>query len=125
MPPDLIVEILSPSDRRGAVREKIREYIRAGVPLIWLVDPELQITTVYAGSIRGGEVEAVIFLTRRCSMLMRIPYFSSISFSNQSCASSGSHSPEIFIRTCWPTVSYSLELSFAAILSTNGSMAGR
>jgi len=63
LPPDLVVEILSPSDRRGAVRDKIREYIRAGVPLIWLVDPELQIATVYAGSIRGVEHDSADTIT--------------------------------------------------------------
>lgn len=57
IPPDLAVEILSPDDRRPAVREKIREYIRAGVTLIWLVDPDARTVTVYAGSMRGTEYD--------------------------------------------------------------------
>ena len=57
IPPDLAVEVLSPDDRRPRVREKIREYIRAGVALIWLVDPEARTVTVYTGSMRGTEYD--------------------------------------------------------------------
>lgn len=55
LPPDLIVEILSPSDRRDAVREKIREYIVAGVRLVWVVDPDARTAMVYSGNVRGVE----------------------------------------------------------------------
>lgn len=57
IPPDIAVEVLSPDDRRPAVREKIREYVRAGVSLVWLVDPETRTVTVYAGSMRGTEYD--------------------------------------------------------------------
>jgi len=53
--PDLVVEVLSPDDRRVKVREKIRQYVAAGVKLVWLVDPDLRIVTVYRGSLRGVE----------------------------------------------------------------------
>lgn len=55
IPPDLAVEVLSPDDRRVKVREKIRQYVAAGVKLVWLVDPDLRIVTVYRGSLRGVE----------------------------------------------------------------------
>lgn len=57
IPPDLAVEVLSPDDRRGAVREKIREYVAAGVRLVWLVDPETRTVLVYRGSLRGTEFD--------------------------------------------------------------------
>jgi len=38
--PDLIVEIVSPSDRAGAVQQKTDEWLRAGARLVWTVYPE-------------------------------------------------------------------------------------
>jgi Uma2 family endonuclease len=55
VPVDLVVEVLSPNDRRADVREKIGESIAAGVPLVWLVDPETQTVMVYSGTMRGVE----------------------------------------------------------------------
>jgi Uma2 family endonuclease len=46
--PDLAVEVLSPSDRPNEVVAKIELYQEAGVPLIWLVDPDSQTVTVLA-----------------------------------------------------------------------------
>jgi Uma2 family endonuclease len=51
------VEVLSPSDSRTQVRAKIKIYIENGVPLVWLADPETQTLTVYAGSLRGTELD--------------------------------------------------------------------
>ncbi len=56
--PDLAIEILSPSDRRKKVREKIEGYISTGVRQVWLVDPDAETITVYAGSMRGLEYGA-------------------------------------------------------------------
>jgi Uma2 family endonuclease len=53
VPPDLAVEIRSPSDRPGRIREKIRDYVANGVRLIWVVDPADRTVTVYAGRNRG------------------------------------------------------------------------
>ena len=53
--PDLVVEVLSPFDRRAAVRAKVHTYITAGVKLVWLVDPETRTVMVYAGTLRGVE----------------------------------------------------------------------
>jgi Uma2 family endonuclease len=40
VPPDLVVEVLSPDDRPGEVARKVREYLEAGVRLVWVADPE-------------------------------------------------------------------------------------
>jgi Uma2 family endonuclease len=37
--PDLVIEILSPSNRAEEVEAKVREYLDAGVRLVWIVDP--------------------------------------------------------------------------------------
>jgi Uma2 family endonuclease len=38
--PDFLIEILSPSDRRSDLLAKMDEYMRSGVRLAWLLDPE-------------------------------------------------------------------------------------
>lgn len=48
-PPDLVVEIISPSDRDDHVQAKIRDWLRAGVLLLWSIDPLTGDTTVYQG----------------------------------------------------------------------------
>lgn len=39
LPPDLAIEVISPTDDWSQIIKKIREYQEAKVPLIWLVDP--------------------------------------------------------------------------------------
>ncbi len=46
--PDLAVEVISPNDRYVEVMEKIERYGRAGVPLVWLVDPRRRVVEVHA-----------------------------------------------------------------------------
>jgi Uma2 family endonuclease len=46
-PPTLVVEILSPSDTVEDVSEKVREYLAAGVALVWEVNPFHRTVTVY------------------------------------------------------------------------------
>src|SRR5215208_2320374 len=46
--PDLVVEVLSRSDRASEVVAKLEMYQEAGVPLIWLVDPEQTTITIIA-----------------------------------------------------------------------------
>ncbi len=38
--PDIAIEVLSPGDRPASIAEKVTFYLRAGVPLIWVIDPE-------------------------------------------------------------------------------------
>lgn len=44
--PDLAVEIRSPGDRKGEIDERVADYLRAGTPLVWIVDPEKRTVTV-------------------------------------------------------------------------------
>jgi Uma2 family endonuclease len=37
--PDLVVEVVSPNDAYSTVREKVEEWLRAGVSVVWVVDP--------------------------------------------------------------------------------------
>ena len=45
--PDLAVEVLSPSERPGARREKMQDYFAAGTRLVWEIDPAQRTITVY------------------------------------------------------------------------------
>jgi Uma2 family endonuclease len=46
-PPLLAVEILSPSDSQNRIQTKIDEYLTAGVPFVWIVDPRFKTVSVY------------------------------------------------------------------------------
>jgi Uma2 family endonuclease len=39
-PPDLVIEVLSPSETKGRKEEKLADYASIGVPEAWLVSPE-------------------------------------------------------------------------------------
>jgi Uma2 family endonuclease len=65
-PPDLAVEVLSPTDKPGRVRTKIANYLLAET-VVWVVDPEAQEIEVYTpgkapvtlgvdDSVYGGDV---------------------------------------------------------------------
>ena len=58
-PPDLVVEVVSPSpgSRRRDTMTKLRRYERAGVPHYWVVDPRAR--TVVAYELRTGRYEIV------------------------------------------------------------------
>jgi Uma2 family endonuclease len=45
--PDLAVEVVSPFDRFSELTEKAESYIRAGVKLVWIVDPQTRRAHVY------------------------------------------------------------------------------
>jgi Uma2 family endonuclease len=38
-PPFICIEILSPEDRLAAMQEKVRDYLKMGVPYVWIVNP--------------------------------------------------------------------------------------
>ena len=46
-PPALVVEVLSPNDKHEDVADKVAEYLDAGVPLVWIVDPRFSTVTVH------------------------------------------------------------------------------
>lgn len=65
--PDLAVEVLSKSNTRKEMDRKLDEYLRAGVRLVWYVDPEKRTARIYdaagevgvlteADELDGGEV---------------------------------------------------------------------
>jgi Uma2 family endonuclease len=45
--PILAVEILSPSDVHSDITEKVQEYLDVGVALVWVIDPDFEVVTVY------------------------------------------------------------------------------
>ena len=45
--PALVIEVSSPEDRPGKVNRRISQYLKRGVQLVWLVDPEERTVTVY------------------------------------------------------------------------------
>jgi Uma2 family endonuclease len=46
-PPDLAVEVLSPSDSTGEVNDKIAAWLAAGCVAVWIIDPRLETVTIY------------------------------------------------------------------------------
>jgi hypothetical protein len=46
---DFVIEVISPSDRPNMMADKIRDWLRAGVQLLWYVHPETGNITVYRG----------------------------------------------------------------------------
>jgi len=47
--PDLAVEVVSPNDLVSELDEKVEEYLRAGVRLIWVVRPNVRTVQVFRG----------------------------------------------------------------------------
>lgn len=50
--PDLAVEVISPTDLNYDVNTKLEDYLSAGIPLVWLVNPDTRTVTVYR---HGGD----------------------------------------------------------------------
>ncbi len=49
-PPDLAVEVLSPSDKASEVQQKVQDYLQFGTRLVWVVDPHTRTVTAYQPS---------------------------------------------------------------------------
>jgi Uma2 family endonuclease len=47
VPPDLAIEVKSPTDRKRTLRRKAEKYLAYGTKLVWLVFPEDQLVEVY------------------------------------------------------------------------------
>ena len=47
VPPDLAIEVFSPGNTVREMKKKLKEYARAGVKLVWYVDPERREVDVY------------------------------------------------------------------------------
>ena len=65
--PDLAVEVVSPGDRPSEVMAKAQDWLQAGCPMVWVVDPETRNVSVYssrkevailtaADTLTGGDV---------------------------------------------------------------------
>jgi Uma2 family endonuclease len=65
--PDLVVEVLSPSETPARLGEKLDDYRASGLPLVWLIDPIERTVTIMernlasrkvgeAGALTGGAV---------------------------------------------------------------------
>lgn len=62
--PDLVVEVTSPSDRAGAMAEKVARWLAAGVILVWVIYPAQKFVAVHAADgvtrvrevLTGGDV---------------------------------------------------------------------
>jgi Uma2 family endonuclease len=65
-PPDLAVEVVSPSDRYSDVEEKVFDYLAAGTLVVIVVDPQLRVARIHTisgaryvpadGSLDAGDV---------------------------------------------------------------------
>jgi Uma2 family endonuclease len=58
--PDLVVEVISPNDGASEMMGRIRDFLDAGVPLIWVVDPDTRTVQVLRGDgtgviLKGGD----------------------------------------------------------------------
>ncbi len=58
--PDLAVEILSESNSPAEMDEKVEEYFRAGVSLVWLIDPASASARVFNSPADGRDAEGVL-----------------------------------------------------------------
>jgi Uma2 family endonuclease len=54
--PDIAIEIASPDDRPTRIADKLAFYLRAGVSIVWLIDPDDRTVSVY----RPGEPARVL-----------------------------------------------------------------
>lgn len=51
VPPEVCIEVLSPSDRWGQTLDKINEYLQGGVNEVWIADPELRQLQVFRADV--------------------------------------------------------------------------
>ncbi len=49
IPPDLAVEVVSPGDTAYELDEKLEDYQKAGVPLVWVINPNSRKVRVHRG----------------------------------------------------------------------------
>ena len=47
IPPDLAIEVVSPSDIRSRVINKVHAYLSAGTRCVWVIEPDPETITVY------------------------------------------------------------------------------
>ncbi len=47
IPPELVIEIISPDQRFGDLSQKAIDYLQGGVDRVWIVDPEAKSITIF------------------------------------------------------------------------------
>jgi Uma2 family endonuclease len=45
--PNMVVEVYSPGNRPGEILEKLAEYLRIGIPLVWIVYPKSRTVAIH------------------------------------------------------------------------------
>lgn len=45
--PDIAAEVVSPNDNARELNEKVEDYLRAGVQLVWVIHPSTQTVSIY------------------------------------------------------------------------------
>ena len=45
--PQLVIEVISPGDRPGKTIKRVDQYLKRGIPMVWLVDPDDRIITIH------------------------------------------------------------------------------
>lgn len=61
-PPDLAVEVLSPSERPADVHAKIGDYLAAGARLVWVIDPSRRQVRVHRSLLQPSILEEMAIL---------------------------------------------------------------
>jgi Uma2 family endonuclease len=56
--PDLVVEVVSPNDTRAEIQLKVREWIEAGVRLVWVIYPDARTVEVIRSLLDREELTA-------------------------------------------------------------------
>ncbi|MBX9677840.1 MAG: Uma2 family endonuclease [Gemmataceae bacterium] len=69
--PQLVVEVLSPSDRLSQAIRKINSYLDAGIGLAWLIDPEDRSVTLW----RRDKAPVVLTASQEIEGLPELPGF--------------------------------------------------
>jgi Uma2 family endonuclease len=58
--PEFVIELMSPSDRLPAAQQKMEEWVRAGVELAWLIQPDEKTIFIYRAGRSDAEVRTEI-----------------------------------------------------------------
>ena len=69
--PDIAIEVLSPDDRASVVLDKVDFYLRAGVALVWVIDPEARPLTEF----RPGQAQQLFRPPDRVAADVVLPGF--------------------------------------------------
>jgi Uma2 family endonuclease len=70
-PPFICVEILSPEDRIARMQDRIDDYIKFGVPYVWVINPENRRVWVYTAE-GSREVKDGVLRTENPSLMVNL-----------------------------------------------------